>query len=133
MASSATGRPPIGWCRCVSGHLRLWDRKADVLPTLFQPPIAQSNHLVERGLPVPALLHAPNESAGHAVVAGPAKLLQGQPLVARLSQRRNVGRIDAVVARLHELLWVRRRVAHLLHVRDVVPIYTVIPHADQTL
>src|SRR5712664_597213 len=133
MASSATGRPPIGWCRCVSGHLRLSDRKAGVLPALFQPPIAQSDHLIERRLAVSAVLHALDESPRHAVLAGPAKLLQRQPRVARLSQRRDVGRIDAVVARLHELLWVRRRVAHLLHVRDLVPIYTVIPHADQTL
>src|SRR5213079_2660486 len=68
-----------------------------------------------------------------AVVAGPAQLLQRQPLVARLFQRRDVGWIHAVVARLHEILGVRRRVAHLLHVRDVVPIDTVIPQAHECL
>ena len=63
---------------------------------LVEPPIAQPDHLVQRGLAVPARLDPLNEPPRHAVVAGPAKFLQGQPLVAHLSQRRDVGRIDAV-------------------------------------
>jgi len=50
---------------------------------LVQSPVPQSDHLIERGLAVPACLHALDEPPGHTVVAGPAKLLQGQLLVAR--------------------------------------------------
>src|SRR5882762_3539331 len=71
---------------------------------LLQPAVAQSDHLIERGVAVPARLHALNEPPRHAVVAGPAKLLQEQPLVPRLLQRRDVGRIDAVIACLYQLL-----------------------------
>src|SRR5438093_7791193 len=53
-------------------------------------------------------------SSGHAVVAGPAQLRQGQALVSRLLERPDVGWIDAVVARLHEVLGIRRRIPHLL-------------------
>src|SRR6266852_2751039 len=88
-----------------------------------------ASRLLWRGLPIATVLHAPNEPPGHAVVAGPAQLLQGQPLVARLFQRRDVGWINAVVTRLHQLLGVRRRVTRFLHVCDVAPIDTVIPQA----
>src|SRR5467141_4918643 len=86
---------------------------------LLEPPVAQSDDLIERGVAVPARLDALNEPPRHAVVASPAQLRQRQPLVSRLFERRDVGGIDAVIARLYELFGVRGRVAQLLHIRDV--------------
>src|SRR2546426_6750577 len=121
--------PRVGSSIPAPGH---WLRKP-ARSELVEPPVAQSDDLVERGLAVPARLHALDESPGHAVVAGPAKLLEGQPLVARLFQRRDERWIDAVIARFYQVFGARGREAHLLHVHDVVPIDTVIPQAHECL
>src|SRR2546430_7266247 len=117
------------YCNDLVGSLRV----TRLTLALFEPAVAQPDHLIERRRAVSACLHALDESSGHTVVARPAQLLQGQPLVPRLLERPDVGWIDAMVARLHQLLGVRGRVTHLLHVRDVVLIHTVIPQAHECL
>ena len=47
-----------------------------VLQEQITVPIAQPDHLVQRGRAVPMRLHALNELPGHAVVAGPAQFRQ---------------------------------------------------------
>src|SRR2546430_2204741 len=71
------------YCNDLVGSLRV----TRLTLALFEPAVAQPDHLIERRRAVPTRLHALDESSGHAMVARPAQLLQGQPLVPRLLER----------------------------------------------
>src|SRR5947207_3479273 len=130
MLKMAAASPRTPMTRRSAGCVAAW--AGEVMPpsySLFEAAVAQPNHFFQRRIAVPARLHALNKSSGHAVVAGSAQLLQRQTAVSRFLERPDVRRIDTMITRLDQVLGVRGRVARFLHVRDVVPVHTVIAQA----